>query len=81
VPTVLNTQLGAALLSNGKAWTRTGVDALLAVTFLAAAGFAVPRWNAAGLAGAFLLAYSAASVALWICLRHNHASFEEGAAL
>jgi O-antigen/teichoic acid export membrane protein len=73
VPTVLNTQLGAALLSNGKAWARTGVDVLLAVTFLGAAWVAVPRWNAAGLAGAFLFSYSVASAVLWRCLRQNEA--------
>jgi len=78
VPTVLNTQLGAAVLSHGKAWTRTGVDALLAVAFLAAAWVAVPRWNALGLAGAFLFAYTIASMALWICLRWSHADWEAG---
>ena len=71
VPTVLNTQLGAALLSEGRAWARTAVDALLAVAFLSAAWVAVPRWNAVGLAGAFLFAYSGASIALWISLRRK----------
>jgi O-antigen/teichoic acid export membrane protein len=80
IPTVLNTQLGAALLSNGKAWARTGVDILLAITFLGAAQFAVPRWNAVGLAGAFLFAYTVASIVLWIFLRRNHATLETGAA-
>lgn len=80
IPTVLNTQLGAALLSNGNAWARTGVDGLLAVTFLAAASYAVPRWNAAGLAGAFLVAYSTASLVLWLRLQQNQARLEEGTA-
>ncbi len=79
VPTVLNTQLGAALLSNGRAWARTGVDVLLAVTFLGAAWFAVPRWSAMGLAGAFLFSYTIASVILWVVLRQSHTELEVGA--
>ena len=75
VPTVLNMQLGAALLSCGKAWTRTGVDGLLAVTFLGAAWFAVPRWSAVGLAGAFLLSYTIASIVLWLFVRQNDAAW------
>jgi O-antigen/teichoic acid export membrane protein len=73
IPTVLNMQLGAALLSNGKAWARTGVDGLLAVMFLAAAWLLVPRYQAAGLAGAFLVAYSTASIVLWFCLDRKEA--------
>ena len=78
VPTVLNTQLGAALLSNGRAWARTSVDVLLAATFLAAAWFAVPRWSATGLAGAFLFSYSIASIVLWMLLRQCHRKLQMG---
>jgi O-antigen/teichoic acid export membrane protein len=78
IPTVLNTQLGAVLMSDGRAWLRTGVDVLLAVSFLAGAWFAVPRWHAAGLAGAFFVAYSLASLVLWISLRRKHRDPQEG---
>jgi O-antigen/teichoic acid export membrane protein len=74
VPTVLNMQLGAALLSNDRAWARTGIDLLLAIAFLGASWIAVPRWNALGLAGAFLFAYTVASLALWLCLREDRAT-------
>ena len=76
IPTVMNTQLGAALLSNGRAWARTGVDALLAATFLLSAWILIPRWNAAGLAMSFALAYTVACAALCICLRSTHAERE-----
>lgn len=71
VPTVLNNQLGSALLSHGRAWARTAIDLLLAVSFLGASWFAIPRWNAFGLAAAFLFSYSAASLALWLCVRQS----------
>ena len=71
IPTVMNTQLGAALLSSGRAWERTAIDALLAGVFLLSAWLLIPRWNAAGLALAFALAYTAACVALAICLRSS----------
>lgn len=80
VPTVLNMQLGAALLSNDRAWARTGIDLLLAVAFLGASLIAVPRWNALGLAGAFLFAYTVASLALWLCLREDRATAVAGVA-
>jgi O-antigen/teichoic acid export membrane protein len=74
IPTVMNTQLGAALLSNGRAWARTWIDGLLAATFLGAAWFLIPYWDAAGLALAFATAYSVACVALMICLRGARAA-------
>lgn len=73
VPTVMNTQFGAALLSNGQAWLRTSVDGLLAILFLTSSWFLVPRWNAAGLALSLAFAYTAACVALWILVRKTHA--------
>lgn len=79
VPTVLNMQLGAALLSNGRAWTRAYIDVFLAAAFLGSAWVAVPRWNALGLAGAFLFAYSAASAILWFCLDGDQAASNRGA--
>jgi O-antigen/teichoic acid export membrane protein len=71
IPTVMNTQLGAALLSSGRAWARTAIDALLATVFLFSAWLLIPRWNAAGLAFAFALAYTAACAALVISLRRS----------
>jgi O-antigen/teichoic acid export membrane protein len=71
VPTVLNTQLGAALISDNRAWARTGTDALLAAVFLLSAWWMVPLWKAAGLAAAFAVAYTCASITLWICLQYQ----------
>lgn len=69
IPTVMNTQLGAALLSEGLAWERAGADAVLAAVFLVTAWWAVPSWGAAGLAATFIIAYSSAcllmSIQLW----------------
>ena len=73
IPTVMNTQLGAALLSNGRAWARSSVDVVLAIVFLLAAWLLVPRWSAAGLAMAFAISYTTASLLLWILLRRSHA--------
>jgi O-antigen/teichoic acid export membrane protein len=71
IPTVLNTQLGAALMSNNRAWARTGTDAVLSGAFFLGAWWLVPLWRAAGLAMAFAIAYTCASIALWICLRYQ----------
>jgi O-antigen/teichoic acid export membrane protein len=64
IPTVLNTQLGAALLSEGRAWERASADLLLAAAFLSLTWWAVPRWNAVGLAASFAAAYSIACALL-----------------
>jgi len=69
IPTVLNTQLGAALMGDNRAWARTGTDALLAATFLLAAWWLVPARKASALALSFAIAYTCASITLWICLR------------
>jgi O-antigen/teichoic acid export membrane protein len=71
IPTVLNTQLGAALMSNNRAWARTGTDAVLSGVFFLGAWWLVPLWKAAGLATAFAIAYTCASITLWICLRYK----------
>jgi len=68
IPTVLNTQLGAALLSDDRAWARTGTDFVLSGVFFASAWWLVPVWKAAGLAAAFAAAYTSASIVLTICL-------------
>jgi O-antigen/teichoic acid export membrane protein len=68
IPTVLNTQLGAALLSEGRAWERSAADVALAAFFLSLAWLAVPRWGALGLAASFSFAYSAASILLAVLL-------------
>ena len=72
IPTVTNTQLGAALLSNGRAWARSGADVLLAVVFVVTAWFLVPLWHAAGLAAAFAVSYSVASLFLVLLLKRPH---------
>lgn len=73
IPTVMNTQLGAALLSNGRAWARTAIDALLAATFLLGAYFLIPAYQATGLAISFALAYSLACAALCWALKGSYA--------
>jgi O-antigen/teichoic acid export membrane protein len=77
IPTVLNTQLGAVLLSSGRAWTRTAVDGLLAAVFVGSAYALIPRWNSIGLATAFLVSYSFAVAVLCICLRKKMPVIEE----
>jgi O-antigen/teichoic acid export membrane protein len=75
IPTVLNTQLGAALMSNNRAWARAGTDGVLSTVFFLAAWWLVPIWKAAGLAMSFAIAYTCASITLWICLRYrSHAN-------
>jgi O-antigen/teichoic acid export membrane protein len=74
IPTVLNTQLGAAMLSNGRAWARATADIVLAVVFLFAAWFLIPHWHAKGLAMTFAIAYSVASLLLSLMLRRTHAA-------
>jgi O-antigen/teichoic acid export membrane protein len=69
IPTVLNTQLGAALLSDGRAWERTGADAVLAISFVGLAWWAIPQWGAAGLAASFAAAYSLVCLVLGVLLR------------
>jgi O-antigen/teichoic acid export membrane protein len=73
IPTVLNTQLGAVLLSHNRAWTRMAIDVVLAGLFIGIALWAVPRWAAAGLAGAFAAAYTVTTLILMVCVRKIHA--------
>jgi O-antigen/teichoic acid export membrane protein len=77
VPTVLNTQLGAVLLSCGRAWTRTAIDGLLATVFLGCTYAFIPRWGSVGLATAFLVSYSFAVAVLCVCLRTKRPVLEE----
>jgi len=72
IPTVMNTQLGAALLSNGRAWARASADVVLAMVFVASAWFLVPRWHASGLAASFAISYTVASLLLYLLLRRAH---------
>lgn len=73
IPTVFNTQLGSVLLSHNRAWTRMAVDFVLAGLFLGIAWWAVPRWEAPGLAGAFAAAYTLATLLLLLLVRKIHA--------
>ena len=73
IPTVFNTQLGAVLLSHNRAWTRMAIDFVLAGVFLGLASWAVPRWAATGLAGAFAAAYTVSALILMVCVRKLHA--------
>jgi O-antigen/teichoic acid export membrane protein len=72
IPTVLNTQLGAVLLSHNRAWTRMAIDFVLAGVFIGIALWAVPRWGSAGLAGAFAAAYTITTVILMFSVRKIH---------
>lgn len=74
IPTVMNTQLGAAMLSNGRAWARASADLVLAAVFLLAAWILIPQWSATGLAMAFAIAYTTASLLLFLMLRRSHAA-------
>lgn len=74
VPTVMNTQLGAALLSNNRAWTRMAADVVLVIGFLSSAWILIPRWGANGLAAAYAIGYALACAALLIFLRRAHAA-------
>ena len=74
IPTILNTQLGFALLGANRAWLRSSIDFILAGLFLGCSWLAVPRWGAAGLAGSFFAAYSTASLILYFCVRRLHAT-------
>jgi O-antigen/teichoic acid export membrane protein len=74
IPTVINTQLGSALLSSDRAWTRMAADALLTVVLLAMAWILIPRWGAVGLATAFAAAYSVACCMMAVCLRRPDAN-------
>jgi O-antigen/teichoic acid export membrane protein len=71
VPTVLNTQLGAALVSDNRVWARAGTAAVLSAAFFLSARWMVPVWKAAGLAASFAIAYTITCIALWICLRYK----------
>jgi O-antigen/teichoic acid export membrane protein len=73
IPTVLNTQLGSALLSKNRAWARASADVLLATVFFVVAWFAVPQWGAQGLALAFALSYVCACLMMWMQLRGGDA--------
>ncbi len=72
IPTVMNTQLGAALLSNGRAWARASADVVLAVVFVGSAYLLIPRWNAVGLALSFAISYAVACCLLALFLRRAH---------
>jgi len=72
IPTILNTQLGFVLLSANRAWMRSAIDFVLAGLFLGLAWWAVPRWEATGLASSLAAAYSIASLILFLCVRRIH---------
>jgi O-antigen/teichoic acid export membrane protein len=73
IPTVLNTQLGSVLLSHDRAWSRAALDLVLAALFLGIACWTVPRWDAAGLAGAFAAAYTITAIILVVLVGRIHA--------
>ncbi|HKI18677.1 MAG TPA: oligosaccharide flippase family protein [Isosphaeraceae bacterium] len=68
LPQVLNNVLGQALVSTGDVWRRGAVDLLLAATLLVIAWWLVPWQGAIGMAAAFALAYTVASVVLGFLL-------------
>ena len=66
VPTVMNTQLGAALLADGRAWARAAADVVLAVAFVLMALWVVPGGGAVALAAVYGVAYTIACIMLAI---------------
>ena len=69
VPNVMNTQLGSALLANGRAWARASADVVLALVFVLAGWWAVPRGGAMALAGVYAFSYAIACIVLALMLR------------
>src|SRR5208337_3413874 len=68
LPEVLNNVLGQALVSTGAIWRRGAVDLLLAAALLAISWWLVTRQGAIGMAAAFALAYTVASLVLGFLL-------------
>lgn len=71
IPEMLNNIFGFALISRGEVWWRLAFDSVLAIVLLAFSIWAIPKWGAAGLAGAYLLAFSIVSIALFLFLRRR----------
>jgi O-antigen/teichoic acid export membrane protein len=66
LPEALNTVLGHPLIVADAMWWRFGFDLLLAAVLVGTAFVLIPRWGAIGLASAYFLAFSGASVGLYI---------------
>jgi O-antigen/teichoic acid export membrane protein len=66
LPEALNTVLGHPLIVADAMWWRCGFDLLLAALLVGSAFVFIPRWGAVGLASAYFLAFSGASVGLYI---------------
>ncbi|HWE52289.1 MAG TPA: oligosaccharide flippase family protein [Bryobacteraceae bacterium] len=71
IPNLLNLAFGQALMSAGKVWQRAFIDILWGLLLFVSAMWLVPRHGAVGLAGAYILAYSAATVVL-IAYTYTH---------
>jgi O-antigen/teichoic acid export membrane protein len=66
LPEALNTVLGHPLIVADAMWWRCGFDLLLAALLVGSAIVFIPRWGAIGLALAYFLAFSGASVGLYL---------------
>jgi O-antigen/teichoic acid export membrane protein len=69
IPEALNNILGYAAIVSVSVWWRLWFDILLAATLLGFALWAIPRWAAAGLAGAYAAAFSLTAAGLALFLR------------
>jgi O-antigen/teichoic acid export membrane protein len=69
VPMVINTALGQTLVSAGRIWWRFAFDALLALLLLGTALLLIPRMLAAGMAIAYVVAFTTAAVGLAVFVR------------
>lgn len=69
VPEALNNVFGYAAISKGGVWWRLVFDVLLAVVLLGFSFWAIPKWGAVGLAGAYCIALSLSAIGLFFFLR------------
>jgi O-antigen/teichoic acid export membrane protein len=65
IPEALNTVFGYPLVAGHRMWARFGFDLLLAVVLWGLGAALIPRWGAAGLAAAYVAAFTASSAGLY----------------
>jgi O-antigen/teichoic acid export membrane protein len=71
IPEALNNICGYAMISRGMVWLRLAFDGVLACALVGFSIWAIPRWGAVGLAGAYCLAFSLTSFGLFLYLRND----------
>lgn len=66
IPEALNTVFGYPLVVGHRMWTRFAFDLLLTLVLATLGAALIPRWGALGLAAAYVAAYTATSVGLYL---------------